>query len=385
MYFADIPSPASLKKRLLYIAQQKKVPHANLFWGPAGNAALPLALAFTAYLNCHQPLPEDACGTCKSCLQLCKLTHPDVKFIFPIPTTTSNSTPENQGNKLLAAWASFLQEQPYGNLLDWSTYLGTTKNPLLIQKSAIIDLNHYIMFNAFESNYKINLIWLPEYMHPAAAHALLKILEEPTASNVIFILISISPENLLGTIRSRLQQMYIPPFTDLAIKQIVLQNHQQQLSPTTDVDTIVKLAAGNAQKAYQLITDNQNDLLKQFSHWMRICYAYDFSKLVSAVDSFQEYEKVLQKHFLIYSSCVLRQIWIARLQLINLFEVNKEERVIIEKLGEILDERAIQRIQEWINQAHYYLERNLNTKIVFLNLSLKIAQVFKTIRQQKNI
>ncbi len=382
MYFADIPAPDHLKKRLLYMAQQKQVPHAHLFWGPVGNAALPLALAFTTYLNCHQPSPEDACGTCKSCLQLRKLTHPDVKFIFPTATTT-NKTPDTSGKQLLPAWSAFLGEQPYGHFLDWSNYLGTTKSQPLITKAAITDLTQYIMLNAFESSYKVNLIWLPEYMHPAAAHALLKILEEPTAAQVVFLLISHSPENLLGTIRSRLQQMYIPPFTDEAMQQIITQHYQQQLTDTTDVATIVKLAAGNAQKAYQLITDNQNDFMQHFVHWMRICYAYDFSKLVAEVDAFQAYDKATQKHFLMYSLWMLRQIWVARLQVMQLLQVQQAEREIIQKLGAILDEETIQQMNAWIQQAHFCIERNLNAKIVFLNLSLKVTQVFKAVRQQQ--
>lgn len=364
------------------MAHQKQVPHAHLFWGPVGNAALPLALAFTTYLNCHQPSAEDACGTCKSCLQLRKLTHPDVKVIFPTPTTNSNNTSDASGRNMLTTWSAFLQEQPYGHLLDWSNYLGNTKSQPLIAKTAITNLTQYIMLNAFESNYKVNLIWLPEYMHPAAAHALLKILEEPTASQVIFLLVSHSPENLLGTIRSRLQQMYIPPFTDEGIQQIITQHYQQQLSDKTDIATVVKLAAGNAQKAYQLITDNQNDLMQHFAHWMRVCYVYDFSKLVAEVDAFQAYDKATQKHFLMYSLWMLRQIWIARLQVKQLLEVQHEERVIIEKLGNILDEETIKQMQAWIQQAQHYLDRNLNAKIVFLNLSLKFGQSFKAIRQQ---
>jgi DNA polymerase-3 subunit delta' len=382
MYFSDIPAPSYLKDRLLYMAQQKQVPHAHLFWGPVGNAALPLALAFTTYLTCHHPSAEDACGTCKSCLQLGKFTHPDVKFIFPTLTAAAASASGASGSNVLAAWSAFLQEQPYGHLLDWSNYIGTSKSQPLITKAAITELTQYILLNALESNYKVNLIWLPEYMHPAAAHALLKILEEPTAAQVVFLLISHSPENLLGTIRSRLQQMYIPPFTDEAMQQIITQHYQQQLSDTADVATIIKLAAGNAQKAYQLITNNQNDLMQHFTHWMRSCYAYDFSKVLATVDVFHEYEKATQKHFLVYSVWMLRQIWIARLQVTQLLKVQQPEKEIIQKLGTILDEGTIQQMNAWIQQAHFCIERNVNPKIVFLNLSLKVVQRFKTIRKQ---
>ena len=39
-----------------------------------------------------------------------------------------------------------------------------------------------VSLKAFEAEFKMVLIWLPELMHPAAANALLKLLEEPAAA-----------------------------------------------------------------------------------------------------------------------------------------------------------------------------------------------------------
>lgn len=380
MRFANIPVHPSLKKRLLYMAHSGHVPHAHLLWGPTGNAALPMALAFITYLNCQNPLPEDACGTCKSCLKLNNLNHPDVRFTFPISTTKASTETEVTSNSFLPSWRSFVQEQPYGDLVDWSTYVGIEHKQLLISKAEATSISQYMSLRPFESTYKVNLIWLPEYMHPTAAHALLKTLEEPPAPHTIFILLSTAPERLLGTIRSRLQQMYIPAFTDESLAQLVGRSHQ--LSPT-EMAAVVRLAAGNAHKAYQLIADNQRDLFEPFVSWMRLCYAQDFTKLMAEVERFQKAQKEGQKYFLTYSLHMLRQIWISRLAIESLLQVQKEEKQFTEKLGQTLDDQAIAQIQQWINQAHYHIDRNLNAKILFLNLSLKIAQVFQAIRQRK--
>jgi DNA polymerase-3 subunit delta' len=145
----------------------------------------------------------------------------------------------------------------------------------------------------------------------------------------------------------------------------------------------VRLAAGDAHKAFQLVANNQRDLFEPFVSWMRLCYTYDFTKLTAEAAKFQEAQKEGQKYFLTYSLQMLRQIWIARLGIESLLQVQKEERQVTEKLGQTLDDEAIVQIQQWINQAHYHIDRNLNAKILFLNLSLKIAQVFQGIRQQK--
>lgn len=363
------------------MAHSGHVPHAHLFWGPTGNAVLPMALAFVTYLNCQHPSPEDACGTCKSCLQIGKLSHPDVKFTFPISTTKASTEAEITSNNLLPSWRSFAQQQPYGDLVDWSTYIGMEDKQLNISKTEVTSISRYMSLKPLDGSYKVNLIWLPEYMHPTAAHALLKTLEEPPAPRTIFILVSTSPERLFITIRSRLQQMYIPAFTEEELTQLIASNHQ--LSPAK-MAALVRLAAGSAHKAYQLIADNQRDLFEPFVSWMRLCYASDFTKLTAEVERFQERQKEGQKYFLAYSLHMLRQIWIARLSIGSLVQVQQEERQVTEKLAQTLDDKAIIQIQQWINQTHYHIDRNLNARILFMNLSLKIAGVFQAIRQAKS-
>ena len=50
-------------------------------------------------------------------------------------------------------------------------------------------------------------------MHPAAANAVLKLLEEPPPAT-IFLLVSHAPEQLLPTIISRVQPVVVRPFSE---------------------------------------------------------------------------------------------------------------------------------------------------------------------------
>jgi len=378
MQFANIPAHIQLKSRLIYLAKSGQIPHAHLFWGPPGSASLTLAMAFATYLNCHNQLPEDACGHCKSCVKMGHLTHPDLKFVFPIHTTKTSSESEVTSNHFLKMWYPFVQERPYGDLSDWSHHIGAEHKQLIIPTAEAKYINQYASFQVFEGPYKIILIWLPEYLHANAANALLKLVEDPP-SKTIFLFVSMNANRLLSTLRSRLQQVFVPPFTDEATEQLIAQKHQ--LSPQK-LSQIVGLAEGNLNKAYKLIAEIQDGFLEEFTDWMRACYAQDFTKLMKYVERFQEIQKENQKNFLIYSLYMMRQILLVQLGSEKMVRAYETERQLAEKLGQILNDMAIRKIYTWLNEAHYHIERNLNTKILFLNLSLRITEIFQEIRSK---
>jgi DNA polymerase-3 subunit delta' len=380
MQFAEIPTHAQLKKRLIYLTTNEKVPHAQLFWGPPGSACLPLALAFAAYLNCQNKLPEDACGTCKSCCKMKNLSHPDIKFIFPINTTKANADTEITSNNFLKLWYPFVQTKPYGDITDWSHHIGAEHKQLIIPRVEAKYISQYVTMQSLEGPYKIIFIWLPEYLHSTTANAMLKVLEDPP-SNTLFFLISLAPEKLLSTIRSRLQQVYIPSFTDEVIAQLLSQQHKLSSQKLAE---IVGLAEGNLNNAYKLVEESNIELFEQFKSWMRLCYTQDFTKLMAHLEKFQEIQKENQKHFLNYILHMLRQALLTQFFHKKVTSIHEEESQFAEKLGETLNYISIKEINIWLNQAHYYIDRNLNPKILFLDLSLKMIQLFQAIRRKAN-
>ena len=84
MYFKDIIGQETVKQRLRLEVREGRVPHAQLFAGPEGTGALPLAIAYARFLLCTRRGEEDACGTCPSCVKLNKLAHPALHFVFPV-------------------------------------------------------------------------------------------------------------------------------------------------------------------------------------------------------------------------------------------------------------------------------------------------------------
>jgi DNA polymerase III subunit delta' len=373
MYFAAIQGYWSIKQHLIHVARTHQVPHAQLFWGPEGNASLPLALAFITYLNCQNKLKDDACGQCTSCLRMQKLIHPDVKFVFPTSATKQIASKDVISTNFLRTWRTFVSEYPYGHANDWSRYLGNEKKQLSISKEEAREVIQAVGLKAFEGKYKVVLIWLPEYFHIAAANALLKVIEEPPPYT-LFLLVSVHLDKVLDTIRSRTRQIHIPAFTDNALSSMLAEQYpldQKQLAQ------IILLADGDLNKAFKLVENISGDYFGHFKNWMRLCYAHNLTQLVAQADAFQEMPKVDQKNFLTYSLHMLREVLVLGFSQAELTRATDEEQEFTQKLRQSLTHEQIKEWIVWLNKAHDCIERHANSRILYLDLSLRVARTFR--------
>ena len=373
MYFAAIQGYTSIKQRLIRVAQTHQVPHAQLFWGPEGSASLPLALAFITYLNCHHQLEEDACGQCVACLRAQKFVHPDVKYVFPTSATKKLVGKDVVSVNFLKPWRTFLHEHPYGNASDWSHHLNNESKQLSISREEAREIIQAVSFKAFERTYKIVLVWLPEYLHVTAANALLKVIEEPPP-HTLFILVSVNPDKVLSTIRSRTQQIYVPAFTDTALANTL---SQQYPLDRAQLAQITLLADGNLNKAFKLVENVTKGYFEQFKNWMRLCYARDLTQLVTQSGIFQEMSKTSQRDFLAYALHMLREALLLSFAPTGLTRATDEEQEFTKKLGRVLTYQTIKKWITWLNQAHYYIERHVNSRILYLDLYLKMGYTFR--------
>jgi DNA polymerase III subunit delta' len=372
MQFAAIQGYTTLKQHLIHVVQRQQVPHAQLFWGPEGNVSLSLALAFITYLNCQNRLEEDACGQCASCLKMKKLVHPDVKFVFPTSATKQVIGKYVVSTNFLKTWRTFLHEHPYGHDSDWSYYLNSENKQLSISKEEVRGIIQAVSLKAFEGAYKVVLIWLPEYLHIVAANALLKVIEEPPPYT-FFLLVSVHPDRVLNTIRSRTQQIYIPALTDRALSSMIAQQYslnQEQLAQIT------LLSDGNLNKALKLVENMTGDYFDYFKRWMRLCYAHDLTQLVAQADSFQEMSKAGQRNFLAYSLHMLREALVLYFAQARLTRTTAAEQEFTRKLRKTLTHQQIKEWITWLNRAYYHIERHVNPRILYLDLSLRIARTF---------
>ena len=173
MLFKSVIGQEGIRDQLIHAASENRVSHALLFHGPAGSGKFPLALAFAQYLNCSNPGPDDSCGVCPSCKKAEKNIHPDIHFIFPV-VTGSLGKDAPVSDHFIYKWREYLEAFPYPGLPSWLSYIKVENKQAKIFKQEAESILHKLHLKAYESDYKIVLIWLPEKMHLACSNKLLK-------------------------------------------------------------------------------------------------------------------------------------------------------------------------------------------------------------------
>ena len=372
MFFSEIEGHQETKQLLINSVRNQHVAHAQLFLGSEGSANLALALAYATYINCENPQPADACGTCASCSKINKLVHPDVNFVMPV-TTTKSQPKDALSQKFLTEWREFVLVNPYQTLNDWMQFIGAENKQGNISKDESRQLVRFASLKAFEASFKIILIWLPELMHSAAANALLKLLEEPPA-NTIFLLVANNSDKLLATILSRTQIVKVRAFTD---EEVISFLTRKELTDATGAQQIALLAEGNLQTAMQLSADMTNDYFTFFVQWMRHCYANKFGEVVELSEDFQKMGRENQKNFLHYALSSLRKVLLYGIDQNLISFIPPSEADFVSKFSKIVREANGPYLTEELNQAHYHIERNANPKMVFIDSSIQIARYLK--------
>jgi len=373
MRFQDIPGQAAVKQKLIEAVAADHVAHAQLFAGPEGSANLALALAFASYLNCENRTGEDACGTCSSCVKNSKFIHPDLHFVFPTAATPKFKREDATSDKFLKEWREFMLQSPFGNVTDWSFHFGWENKQVIIPRSESRNIIKGLSLKAFEGAYKIMIIWLPELMNVNAANGILKILEEPPAKTV-FLMVSSDTNRLLTTITSRTQTLRVPAFSDEEIMEALAVHDIDEERKTK----VAYLAEGNLRLANQLALGEANEVQETFKNWMRLCFTWDFKGMTKMADDFQKSGKEQQKSLFTAGTKVLRDTLIQQLQATELVRVPESESGFIQKFAKVFDAEKIGLITPKLEEGHYHIERNANPKILFLDLSLAIAQIARS-------
>jgi len=373
MQFAAIPGLPETKEKLLNAVKLNHLAHALLFHGPEGSANLTLALALASYLYCEQKSETDSCGTCGSCQRMNKLILPDLNFAFPVVASSKEEEGDEDGkdekSDLLGNWRKFVLGQPYGNVHDFIYFNGFEKKQLNITKAAARKMIQTLSLMSFEGGYKIMLIWAPEYLHPSAANALLKIIEEPPAKT-LFLLVTSQADQLLTTILSRTQKILVRAFTDEEVSSHLVDS---ELCDSKAAAQIAMLADGNLRAAYRLIDQVEDQTVRQLRDWFRLCATKNLKELFLLSEDFHKADKESQKSLMLAGLNVTREILLKNLDLDHLLRTTDEDRTFINNISKkMLTEEHAEKLYQTFNAAHYHLERNGNAKMIFTDLSMEI-------------
>lgn len=373
MYFKDIIGQEDIKQRLIQSAQTNRVPHARLFTEQGGAGAFPLALAYARYLNCTDRTETDACGHCPSCRKYDALAHPDLHFVFPI--VAKKEKKKEVCDDYLTEWRAFLNGRPYFNLDHWLDYIEAGNSQALIYSKESDEIIHKLSLKIYEADYRILLVWLPEKLHPTCANKLLKIIEEPPVNTVI-LMVSELPDLILGTIQSRAQRMPIRPIRAEAIQEAMIAHYGLSRE---DAHHVAHLANGSYLQAVEAISLGEENkfFLEQFKSMMRNSWARNVKGMKALADTMAGIGRERQKNFLAYCQHLIRENFVYRFQAPELNYMNLDEASFAVKFAPFVNERNVMDLMDELAKAERHISQNVNAKMVFFDLSLRITVLIK--------
>src|ERR1700741_1416341 len=138
------------------------------------------------------------------------------RYYFYLPVIPKKSGDKPVSTDYIAEWREFIKLYPYGNVYDWLQFIGAENKQGNITAAECNDILRKLNLKSFESEYKILILWMPEFLGKEG-NKLLKLIEEPPA-NTLFILVAENEGQVLPTILSRLQLVKIPALNDVDIE-----------------------------------------------------------------------------------------------------------------------------------------------------------------------
>jgi DNA polymerase-3 subunit delta' len=373
VYFKDIIGQESTIALLRSAVAEGRVPHAQLICGGEGTGKLAVAIAYARYLCCTHRNGEDACGECPSCKKFDKLVHPDLHFAFPI--YKKESTKPAYSDDFIDKWRQAITDNPYLNLNQWMSHIGTENQQGLIYASQSEEIIRKLTLKSSEGNYKVMIIWMAEKMNGECSNKLLKMIEEPPAQTV-FLRIAENPDLLLPTIQSRVQRLPLRPVEEEVIARALCDRYGLTDS---DARQIAHASAGNWLQAVEAIHlgSRSKEYIELFMALMRRSYARDLKGMRQWADTVAGMGREPQKNFLIYCQRMIRESFICNFHRPEINYMNVDEANFTTRFAPFVNEKNIFGIMDELSEAQRHIEQNVNAKMVFFDLALKMIMLLK--------
>lgn len=372
-FFRDVIGHDNLKASLIRSVNAGNIAHAQLFSGIEGVGKFAMAMAYARYIHCTNRGEHDACGECPSCMQYNALSHADLHFVFPM--VRNKDKKKVHCDDYRQAWDEFISTNTYFGIDEWLHAMNAENKQAIIYADESDEIWRKMTLKSFSSPYKIMIIWLPERMNVECANKLLKLFEEPYP-NTIFLLVSNAPDQLLSTIRSRVQQISLPALTLDTIAQAL----QQQYGITdTDARAVAHLSNGSYLKACNNLSLNEDNKLffDLFVQLMRLAYARRVKELKVWSEDAAELGRERLRNFLSYTARMIRENYIYNLSQPSLNYMTGEETQFSTRFAPFVNERNVQEIIAILNSAENDIGQNANAKIVLFDLAVKMILLLK--------
>ncbi|MEO8416542.1 MAG: hypothetical protein ABI472_22955 [Ginsengibacter sp.] len=398
MLFQNVVGHEATKKHLIDLVQHNRLSHALLFLGKEGSGSFAMALAFAQYVVCNSAKsittsspglfgeddaiahPQnsgatDSCGHCPSCIKAERYIHPDIHFSFPVIPKKSGTPPVS--SDYMTEWREFITSYPYGNVFDWLQFLGAENKQGNITAEECNQVNHILSLKAFESQYKILIMWMPEFLGNVG-NKLLKLIEEPPP-DTLFIFIAEDENAILPTILSRTQLIKIPLLTNADIEEALISFADASPERATQVAGV---SDGNYREALLLVQHVEQDWQGLVREWLNVIVKNNTATQLKWIDEISQLGREKQKQFIRYFIHLLGQA--LRIRFITEsasgqthLHIPENERDFSLRLNKMCSAEAQEAIINELNKAIFYIERNAHAKMLFHALTIRLYHIIK--------
>lgn len=384
MQFSGIIGQQEIKNRFIRTVIEQRIPHAQLLTGSEGIGKLALAIAYAQYISCENRGETDSCGECPSCIKYRKLAHPDLHFVFPVIKPAGKSSVVC--DDFIADFRSMVLENTYFSVNEWYARISGDAKQGMIYGNESQEIIRKLSLKTYESEYKVMIIWLPEKMNDTCSNKLLKILEEPPAKTV-FLLVSNAPDQIMTTILSRTQIVNVPRLTDDDITLALLHHPDLELTQL-DAVNVARISNGSYLTALSILKDDDENKLnfERFVMIMRLAWQVGNRKDHASLKTLKKWADEMaaagvgrerQKNFLAYAQRMIRENYILNLHNPELNYLTTYESDFSQKFSPFIHERNVEDLMAEFALAERHIEQNVNAKMVFFDLVLKVIMLLK--------
>ena len=222
MGWSDFLGNAPVRNLMRQSLSEGRLPSSLLFAGLSGVGKGTLAHFLSKAANCRQ-LEDDFCDACGSCRKIEQRVHPDVRSYAP--------------------------------------------DGAFIKIDQMRDLIREVFFKPFEGRRRVFVIDQAHRLRLEAANSILKTLEEPPETSLL-ILVTDSPNDLPGTLRSRCQRIQFYPFSPAELESIL---RQRSIYPTGDLPLVGRISRGSLGRALSLDLQQYRDARREMMDAVRAC------------------------------------------------------------------------------------------------------------------
>ena len=406
MKFQEVIGQTEVKDQLVKMVKQNRLSHALLFLGKEGSGALSLALAFSQFVVCQaygdpksvskssaffeepgilenivppKDILTDSCGICPACTKARQLIHPDIHYSYPVITKKQGEKPLS--SDFITEWRQFVKGNAYGNVYDWLQYIGAENKQGNISADECNNIIKKLSLKAFESKFKILIVWMPEFLGKEG-NKLLKLIEEPPP-DTLFIFVAESENDILATILSRTQLIKIPSLTNAEIENALIERSNQQ---DNKAEQIASVAEGNYREALLLLQNAEEDWQHLLREWLNAILKNGPVAQIKWIEEMNKLGREKQKQFIRYFIHLLEQALRFRVVDISHFSLDssnrssninipEKERDFAIRLNKLCSLGAQKAIITELDKAMYYIERNANGKMLFHALSIRLHYI----------